>query len=507
MIGRFGVGFYSAFMVADEIVVETRAAGEESSGYRWVSRGEGTFSVEPVERLETGTTVTVHLTEEHAGFAEEYRVREVIRRYSNFVSFPIFLGGVQVNKVQPLWRKHRDEITDKELDEFYKFVANDYASPLGHLHLELEGRVNVRSLLFIPSAAPQNLFGDENARGLHLYSNNIFIQDDNRDLLPDYMKFVRGVVDTEDLPLNVSREVTQSSPAMARIRSTLTARILGLLEDWAASEEEKFDTFVSQFGAMLKAGLAEDVTNRDRLVALLRYESSRTLPGEKTSLASYVERMRPDQKEIYYVLASSRATAEASPNIEYFKSREIEVLFFTDPMDVFTVPHLGPFRDHEFVSVERAEIKDAESPEHEKLSPSVRENLLKEMRLHLKGRVEDVRLSRRLVDSVATLVAGDRGLDAQTERVLKMIDDKYQGGSRVLEINPDHDLIANLARLLGEGHKERFREAATQIYEAALLLDGNLPHPSEFVRRMTSYMVEATRGETTSVADSNQSTV
>ncbi|MDX1741586.1 MAG: molecular chaperone HtpG, partial [Rhodothermales bacterium] len=205
LIGQFGVGFYSAFMVADEIIVETRSSGEGSSGYRWVSSGEGTFSVETVEGLESGTTVTLHLTEEHGEFAEEYRIREIIRKYSNFVSFPIYVGGVQVNKVQPLWRKQSDELGEEQLDEFYKFVANDYAAPLGHLHLDLEGRVNIRALLFVPSQAPPNLFGDEGLRGLQLYSNNVFIQDDNRDLLPDYLKFVRGVVDTEDLPLNVSR--------------------------------------------------------------------------------------------------------------------------------------------------------------------------------------------------------------------------------------------------------------------------------------------------------------
>ena len=222
-----------------------------------------------------------------------------------------------------------------------------------------------------------------------------------------------------------------------------------------------------------------------------------------TSLASYVERMRPGQEQIYYVLASSREAAEASPNTEYFRSREIEVLYFTDPVDIFTVPHLGKFRDHEFVSVEKADIEEMEPSDHDELSAFARDNLLKELRLHLKGKVEDVRVSRRLVDSVATLVAGDHGLDAQTERVLKMIDDNFQGGSRVLEINPNHELIVNLSRLIGQGRKEPFREAATQIYEAALLLDGNLSNPADFVRRMTSYMVDATRTESENGPQSN----
>ncbi|NNE46335.1 MAG: molecular chaperone HtpG, partial [Rhodothermales bacterium] len=280
LIGQFGVGFYAAFMVADEIEVETRAAGDDSVGYRWSTTGEGTFTVEEIERDEIGTTVTLHLTEDHAGFAEEYRVREIIKKYSNFVPFPIFVGGVQVNKVQPLWRKKKDDIGDKELEEFYKFVANDYASPLGHLHLELEGRVNMRALLFVPSSAPPDLFRDDQHRGLHLYSNNVFIQDDNRDLLPDYLRFVRGVVDTDDLPLNVSREVTQASPVMSQISTVLTGKILGLLEGWSASEPETFDKFTEQFGSMFKTGVASDFSNKERIVGLLRYESTRTLPGE-----------------------------------------------------------------------------------------------------------------------------------------------------------------------------------------------------------------------------------
>jgi molecular chaperone HtpG len=494
LIGQFGVGFYAAFMVADEIEVETRAAGDDSVGYRWSTSGEGTFTVEEIERDQIGTTVTLHLTEEHVGFAEEYRVREIIKKYSNFVPFPIFVGGVQVNKVQPLWRKKKDDIGDKELEEFYKFVANDYASPLGHLHLELEGRVNMRALLFVPSSAPPDLFRDDQHRGLHLYSNNVFIQDDNRDLLPDYLKFVRGVVDTEDLPLNVSREVTQASPAMSQISTVLTGKILGLLEQWSASEPETFEKFTEQFGSMFKTGVASDSSNKERIVGLLRYESTRTLPGEATSLTAYTERMHPDQTDIYYVLGANREVADHSPNLEYFRSREIEVLFFTDPVDVFTVPHLGEFGGHPFVSVEKADIKVPDSlTEDKKLSVSSRENLLKEMRLLLTGKVQDVRVSRRLVDSVATLVAGDAGLDAQTERVLRMIDRDYVSGSRILEINASHDLVVSLARVLEKRDMERFKKIGMQIFEGTLLLDGNLDTPADFVQRMTDFMVEATR--------------
>ncbi len=505
LIGQFGVGFYSAFMVADRIEVETRAADDGAPAYRWTSAGEGTFEIEETEREGPGTTVSIHLTEENAGYAQEYRVREIITRYSNFVSFPIFVGGVQVNKVQPLWRKRRDDITDDELENFYRFVANDFAAPLGHLHLELEGRVNIKALLFVPASAPVQMFRDEHFHGLHLYSNSVFIQDDNRDLLPDYLKFVKGVVDTEDLPLNISREVTQSSPAMERIRKALTGKVLGLLEEWAAEDPERFATFSGQFGSVLKTGLAEDPSNRDRIVSLLRYTSTRTAADELTSLSAYAERMHPDQKEIYYVLGASREVAEGSPNLEYFRTKELEVLYFTDPIDVFAVPHLGEYRDHKFVSVEKAEIKEQAPAGRASVEGSRLENLLKELRLQFSGRVKDVRASKRLVESVATMVASDHGLDAQTERVMRMLNQDYKSESRVLEINPSHDLIQNLALLLEGGEKDRFGEVAAQILESALLLDGNLETPADFVRRATAFMVEATKPKAADSADAQSS--
>ncbi|NNE47422.1 MAG: molecular chaperone HtpG, partial [Rhodothermales bacterium] len=255
-----------------------------------------------------------------------------------------------------------------------------------------------------------------------------------------------------------------------------------------------FDKFTEQFGSMFKTGVASDFSNKERIVGLLRYESTRTLPGEATSLTAYTERMHPDQTEIYYVLGANREVADHSPNLEYFRSREIEVLFFTDPVDVFTVPHLGEFGGHSFVSVEKAEIKVPDlSTEDKKLSNSSRENLLKELRLLLTGKVQDVRVSRRLVDSVATLVAGDAGLDAQTERVLRMIDRDYVSGSRILEINASHDLVVSLARVLEKRDMDRFKKIGMQIFEGTLLLDGNLDAPADFVQRMTDFMVEATR--------------
>ncbi|NNF03176.1 MAG: molecular chaperone HtpG, partial [Rhodothermales bacterium] len=278
LIGQFGVGFYSAFMVADEISIETRHADPDSTGLRWHSDGGGSYTIEETDRIERGTTITLHLTEDKTDFAEEWRVRQIVRKYSNFVDWPIYLDGERANTVEALWHKPKGEIEDEDLDEFYKFISSDTEAPLGHLHLEIEGVVAFRAVLFIPKKAPRDLFREDADRGLHLYSRKVFIRDDCKDLLPDYLRFVRGVVDTEDLPLNVSREQTQSSPVMAKIRKILTGKVLGMLEEWAldnsGGHSERYADFFSEFGTLFKTGLTSDFAHRDELLELIRYESS-----------------------------------------------------------------------------------------------------------------------------------------------------------------------------------------------------------------------------------------
>ena len=265
LIGQFGVGFYASFMVAEEIVVETRHAGQDAQGYRWRSNGAGHYSIEPIERENRGTRIVLHLKEDAKEFNEAYRLKQVIRKYSNFVDFPIYLGDEQVNTVKALWRKPRESISDEERSDFYKFVSNDYQDPLGHSHLHIEGLVNFDALLFVPSKAPVGLFRDEEQRTIHLYSSGVFIQDDARELLPDYLRFLRGVVDTDDLPLNVSREVTQKSPVTTKIRSTLTHKILGMLQEWADGEDGRFATFFAEFGSFFKTGIATEFARKKRI--------------------------------------------------------------------------------------------------------------------------------------------------------------------------------------------------------------------------------------------------
>jgi molecular chaperone HtpG len=500
-IGRFGVGFYSAFMVTDEITIETRHADPASRGWRWTSRGEGTFTIEEIDKKERGTRIFFTFKEEARDMAEEFRLRSIIKKYSNFVDFPIYIGEEKVNSVSAIWQKKKDELQKTELDEFYKFIANDFSEPFDSLHLNIEGRVNFKALVFVPSAAPFGYFDPREEKSLHLYIHRVFVQDDCKELLPEYLRFVKGVVDTEDLPLNVSREVTQSSPVTAKIREVLSNRILGMLEDWSKTDPEKYSRFFRNFGNYLKLGISHDYQNRERIAKLLRFETSKTDAGVYTSLHDYVASMNEDQKEIYYLTAESRDIAEKHPNLEYFRKYAVEVLFFIDPVDAFTVTTLDEFDGKKLISIEKADInigKDAAPPEDAVKGRAAKDLLLRFKEI-LGDRVEDVIESRRLVDSVATLVVGKQGLDAQTERMMRMMDKNFSGGKKMLEVNLAHPLIANLARIHAEKQDDPvLTDAVEQIHAAALLVENNLDNPMDFVRRMTDFMERATRGEAAS---------
>ncbi len=495
MIGQFGVGFYSVFMVADKVVIETRNADADSQGYRWTSDGGGTYTIEEIDRAERGTKMIVHLKEDEGEFADDHRVRSIIQKYSNFVDFPITIGEEQANTVKALWRKNKSDIEDEELVEFYKFISNDFMAPMGHLHLNLEGVVSFRALLFIPEKAPPALFRDEEYQKLHLYSNNVFIQDDCKDLLPDYLKFVRGVVDTDGLPLNVSREVTQSSPVMAKIRSILTGKVLGLLEDWAKKDEEKYSRFFKEFGPLVKTGVSTDFKNKDKIIDLFRFPSTKTEDGKLTSFKAYVENMGDDQTEIYYLLGEHLDVLKRNPNLEYFKKNNIEVLLMDDPVDAFAITHLENYDDKPIFSIEKADldIKQDEELAKDALEDNKVDTLIAQFKITLGTKVEDVIASKRLVDSAATLVVGQSGMDSQMERMLRMMDANFSGGSKILEINTNHSLLKNLSRMQDDDSSaELVEKVINQLYEGALLIDGNLNHTTDYVSRMTELMVKAT---------------
>ncbi len=500
LIGKFGVGFYSIFMVADEVTVETRSADPDSKGYRWISDGQGSFSIEEIKKKIRGTKISFKFKKEHEEFSEDFRVTSVLKKYSNFVDFPIYVNDKEENTVQALWRKNDSELKEEELTEFYKFVSMDYNNPLGHLHLSMEGKVNFKALLFVPEKAPMNLFNDTNEKGLHLYSNRVFIEDAaSEELLPEYLRFIKGVVDTEDLPLNVSRETTQHSPVMSKIKDIVTKKVLAMFEKWAKDDTAKYDIFYENFGQLFKTGINTDFTNRDKIMKLLRFVSTENVNGELVSLDEYVGRMNEDQKDILYITGENRQIAERNPNLEYFRKNNIEVLFLTDPVDVFILPSLNEFDGKKLISIETSEIdisKNSDDSSEEKLNENALDSLITVFKETLGDKVKDVVESKRLVDSPATLVVDKDGMDPQMERMMRAMNQGQGPGmdqKKILEINSGHKLIKNLSTLnIANNNDIILKDSIFQLYESALLIDGNLKNPSEFIRRMTELMEKAT---------------
>lgn len=496
LIGKFGVGFYSVFMVAEEVTVETRHADPNSKGYRWRSGSEGKFTIEEIDKATRGTKIYFTLKESAKEFSEDYTVKHIINKYSNFVDFPIFVDNEKVNTVAALWHKPKDQVKEEELVEFYKFISNDYNPPLGHLQLAIEGAVSFNALLFIPENAPPMWFRDPHEKSLHLYSNKVFIQDDCKELLPEYLRFVKGVVDTADLPLNVSREVTQNSPAMAKIRDILTKKILGFLGDWSKQEKNRYEKFYKTFGPFFKTGVNTDFTNREKVIDLLRFESTKMAKGELLSLKDYVARMKLEQKAIYYLSGEHRDLLEKNPNLEYFKKNDFDVLLLTDPVDVFVVPSINEYDKKPLQSIDKADLDLAtdEAGKPEALSGDLARSLLTIFKETLGDKVEDVIESKRLVNSPVTLVVGKDGMDTQMEKMMKLMDKTYSGSKRILEVNVSHPLIKNLSRRnLASPTDPLLRKSILQLYEGALLLEGNLSSPVDFIGRMTELMEEATK--------------
>ena len=498
LIGQFGVGFYSVFMVTEEVTVETRSAHPDSEGFRWRSSGQGTYTIEKIDKAERGTRISFKLKEEYKEFAEEYRVEQVVKKYSNFVDFPIYLGDKQLNSITALWQRSKSELKDEEVNEFYKFIANDYQDPLDYLPVSVEGMVTFKALLFLPKEAPPEMLyrqGELENHGPQLYVKKVLIQNECRDLLPEYLRFIAGVVDTEDLSLNVSREVVQSSPVMAKIRQILTGKILGWFESLAKEQPEKFKTFYKAFGPIIKIGLNTDYTNRDKLIELLRFESTKTADGEFVTLKEYRERMGADQKEIYYHSGTSRGQLLAHPNLEYFQDKGIEVLLLSDPVDVFVIPSIHEYDKKPLKSIEKADIdfssqkKDAaESLAEDLLAP-----VLQLFRETLGEGIEDVIESHRLVSSPVTLVSGKNCLDSQMEKMMKMMQSDMPAGKKILEVNTSHPIIRNLSAMItADASNPLIKTAMKQLYEGALLLEGGLDSTAAFLSRMNELIEAAT---------------
>jgi len=509
LIGQFGVGFYSAFVVADRVTLVTRRAGlPASEGVRWESGGEGEYTIEAVEKPGRGTEVTLHLRSEESDFLSGWKLREIIRRYSDHIMIPIRMqkeawdndkgavssdaGDETVNQASALWARSKSEITQEQYDEFYKHVAHDFEAPLAHVHAKVEGRTEYTQLLFIPARAPFDLWDRDHRRGLKLYVRRVFIMDDAQELLPGYLRFVRGVVDANDLPLNVSRELLQQSRDVDTIRSGCTKRVLALLEELAKDSADKYATFWKTFGTVLKEGVVEDAGNRERIAKLLRFASTKSGdPQQDVSLADYVARMQPAQDAIWYVTADSHAAASGSPHLEIFRSKGLEVLLLSDRVDEWLVGTLETFDGKPVKSVARGSLDldksaDGEASKARDEAAGKLEPVLSRVKEALGDRVADVRPSARLTDSPSCLVAGEGASSGHLERILRAAGHDAPTSKPVLELNPMHPLVMRLA-----AEDPRLPDWARLLYDQALLAEGApLPDPAAFVRTLNELMVD-----------------
>jgi molecular chaperone HtpG len=497
LIGQFGVGFYSAFIVADNVVVASRRAGlPESEGVRWESDGEGEFTVETVDIPTRGTRVTLHLKDAEAEFAEPARLENLIHKYSDHIAFPVTLAGGEgddrvVNSATALWTRSRADISDDEYKEFYKHLSHDFADPLRWSHNRVEGKREYTSLLYIPANAPFDLWNRDAPRGLKLYVQRVFIMDDAEQFLPLYLRFVKGVVDSSDLPLNVSRELLQQRPDLQAIRSALTRRVLDMLSKIAAGDGDDYEKFWREFGPVLKEGLVEDLANKDKLAKLLRFSTTHgDGSAQEQSLDDYISRIAEGQDRIYYLLAENHATAAASPHLEQLREKGIEVLLLTDRIDPWLVDSLAEYDGKPLADVAReglslpegdgAITQDAVNEEHKPL--------LKKIKRVLKDRVEAVNVSRRLVDSPACVVAGEGDLNPSLKRMLEASGQALPETKPILEVNIEHPL---LGRLSGETDDDRFDALSHIVLDHALLAEGTqLDNPAEYVSRMNQLLLD-----------------
>lgn len=511
LIGQFGVGFYSSFIVADQVTVKTRRAGlSQEHGVSWESKGDGEYTIANIVKETRGTDIILHLKKDEEEFLEEWRLRSIITKYSDHLNIPIQMlkltdDGKEtnewetVNRATALWTLAKNAVTEEQYKEFYKHIAHDFEDPLAWTHHKIEGgNIDYSCLLYLPSHAPFDLWQRDTHHGLKLYVQRVFIMDQVEQFMPHYLRFVRGVLDTNALPLNISREILQDHHTIPKLRSALTRHVLDLLERLSKDEPEKYAKCWQEFGNVLKEGPAEDFANRDRIAKLLRFSSTHA-DSQTVSLADYIERMKPNQKKIYYITAENTNAAKSSPHLEIFRKNNIEVLLLTDRIDEWVVSHLPEFDGKALQSVakgnlsldeiiaEDAEAKKAEEKKEEAQHKEF-DSLLKHIKTILDDKVKEVRLSHRLTTSPACLVRDQDALGPQMERLLKAAGQAVTEAKPILELNPTHTIIHKLQTDLEE---ERFKEWITILYEQALLAEGSsLPDPAAFVQRINKLWME-----------------
>lgn len=510
LIGQFGVGFYSAFIVADQVEVFSRRAGTPAEeGVYWSSKGEGEFEVATIEKAERGTRIVLHLKAGEEEFADGWRLRNVIKKYSDHIALPIelpkeFHGEEKdkpaepewetVNRASALWTRPRTEVKDEEYQEFYKHVAHDFENPLAWSHNKVEGKLEYTSLLYVPGRAPFDLYHREAPKGLKLYVQRVFIMDQADEFLPLYLRFIKGVVDSNDLSLNVSREILQKDPVIDSMKSALTKRVLDMLEKLAKNEPEQYAAFWKQFGQVLKEGPAEDFANKEKIAGLLRFASTHDASGEQTvSLADYLGRMKEGQDKIYYLTGESHGQVKNSPHLEVFRKKGVEVLLLTDRIDEWLMSYLTEFDGKQFVDVARGDLDlgKLDSEEEKKAQEEVakgKEQLVERLKKVLEAEVAEVRVSHRLTESPAILAIGEQDLGLQMRQILEATGQKVPESKPIFEINPQHPLIEKLD---AEADEDRFAELSHILFDQATLAAGDsLKDPAGYVQRLNKLLLE-----------------
>ena len=516
LIGQFGVGFYSAFIVADKVTVRTRAAGADASqGVEWISEGEGEFTLAEINKPTRGTEIVLHLREDEKEFADDWRLRSIVSKYSDHISIPVKMWKEEVpesegpdgektpaqpgewelvNKATALWTREKSDISDEEYKEFYKHISHDFADPFAWAHNKVEGKTEYTSLLYIPSKAPFDMWNRDQAHGLKLYVQRVFIMDDAEQFMPNYLRFVKGLLDSNDLPLNVSREILQDNKVTQALRQGCTKRVLQMLEKMAKNDADKYQSFWNEFGNVLKEGPSEDHNNREKIAGLLRFSSTNGNSDSQTvSLADYIERMKEGQDKIYYVTADSLQAAKSSPHLEIFRKKGIEVLLMGERIDEWLMSHLSDFNEKPFESIAKAnldlgDLEDEDTKKAQEEAEKEVEGIVERAKAALGDKVVDVKFTHRLTDSPACIVADDNGMTTQMMKLMQAAGQPVPDVKYLFELNPEHALVKTLAETQDE---DLFKQWVGVLFDqAALSEQGSLKDPSAFVQNLNTLLMK-----------------
>lgn len=500
LIGQFGVGFYSAFMVADKVTVHTRKAGEDKSiGVIWESAADGSYTIDTYEKETKGTDVILTLKEDEKEFLDEWAIKEVIKKYSDYISYPVVMDTVKddvveeetLNSMKAIWLKDKSDVTEEEYNEFYKHVTRDFSDPMKTIHYKAEGTTEFAALVYIPKKAPMNILYQDFKSGPALYVRRVQIMENCEELVPPYLRFVKGIVDSSDLPLNVSREILQNNKQVEIIRKNITKKVLETLTKMKRDEYDQYVEFFEEFGRVIKEGIHFDFTRKEEIADLLLVQSTATENGKYTTLADYVGRMKTEQKEIYYITGKNRKELEHSPYIEALKEKELEVLFMTDEIDDIIISSLMKYQDKHFKSILKGDI-DIKSEEEKEETKKTFGKLTEKIKDMLGDKVSEVRLSARLKNSPCVLVSGDGDIDPQMEAMLKAMGQPVPARQKILELNPDHELVAALnAEFEKEADSQKVADIGELLYNQAQILEGNMPEDlNKFTNLLTKVMTE-----------------